>query len=187
MYMTLHMRYINQRNLTQEKESFYYMNIYYQRALSFLNPDGSFSLFRSDWNQSSSSVWVTAYAVRIFTDASFYEWENYLYIDPKVISQAVSWLLDHQTYQGSFYDVTWLPDRKMNSSIDYTDKISQDEFTQRKGFNFHGSDRESEDFHFYRHRNISLTAHVLIALANVKDLADGLGARVSLAADNAVR
>lgn len=185
MYMTLHMRYINARNLSEEKQSFYYMNVYYQRALSYFNHDGSFSLFRSDWNQSSPSVWVTAYAVRVFTDASFYEWENYLYIDPKVIFQAVSWLLDHQTREGSFYEVTWLPDRKMNSSTNYDEK----DYTPPRdnSFNYNHYNREHEDFYFYRHRNISLTAHVLIALANIKDLAEGLGARVSLAADNAVK
>ncbi|KAL7301156.1 hypothetical protein TKK_0006128 [Trichogramma kaykai] len=164
MYTTLHMRLINQRNLTQEKQSFYYMNIGYQRQLSYMNPDGSFSLFRSDWNQSSPSVWLTAYCVRIFEEASFYEWENYLYIDPKVIAQAVSWLLDHQTPEGSFYEVTWLPDRKMNSTLSF-----------------------DEERFAVRHRNISLTAHVIITLEAVKDLSDGLGARVALAAANAVR
>lgn len=167
MYTTLHMRLINQRNLTQEKQSFYYMNIGYQRQLSFMNPDGSFSLFRSDWNVSSPSVWLTAYCVRIFEEASFYEWENHLYIDPKVIAQAVSWLLDHQTYEGSFYEVTWLPDRKMNSTLHY--------------------DGDENHYPYKSSRNISLTAHVLITLETVKDLSDGLGARVALAAANAVR
>lgn len=49
LYTTLYMRYVNQRNRSQEKESFYYMNIGYQRQLSFMNPDGSFSFFRTDW------------------------------------------------------------------------------------------------------------------------------------------
>lgn len=49
LYTTLFMRLVNQRNRTIEKESFHHMNILYQRVLSFLKPDGSFSLFRSDW------------------------------------------------------------------------------------------------------------------------------------------
>ncbi|KAJ3650099.1 hypothetical protein Zmor_021807 [Zophobas morio] len=49
MYTTLYMRYTQQRNKTLEKLAFYYMNIGYQRQLSFMQPDGSFSLFRSDW------------------------------------------------------------------------------------------------------------------------------------------
>lgn len=162
MYTTLYMRLINQRNRTQEKESFYHMNIGYQRQLSFMNPDGSFSFFRTDWNQSMPSVWLTAFCARVFQEASFYEWENYLYIDPEVIAQAVSWILKHQTPEGAFYEVTWLPDRKMNGSLNYRNDI-------------------------IAHRNISLTAHVLITLESVKDLTGGLGSQVALSAANAIR
>lgn len=49
LYTTIYMRYANQRNRTLEKQSFYHLNIGYQRMLSFMNSDGSFSLFRSDW------------------------------------------------------------------------------------------------------------------------------------------
>lgn len=49
MMTTMYMRLINQRNRTQEKHSFYHMNIGYQRTLSFMKKDGSFSFFRSDW------------------------------------------------------------------------------------------------------------------------------------------
>lgn len=162
LYTTLHMRAVNLRNRTQEKISFHYMNIMYQKQISFMNQDGSFSLFRSDWNQSSPSVWLTAYSVYVFQEAaSNYEYENYLYIDPEVISKSVMWLLQHQTEEGSFYEVSWLPDRKMNTTY-HEEGVS-------------------------RYRNISLTAHVLITLASVKDLPHGLGTRVSLAADNAAR
>lgn len=96
-------------------------------------------------NQSSPSVWLTAYCARVFQEASFYEWENYIYIDPQIITKAVSWVLQHQTYEGSFYEVTWLPDRKANTSSYWPDD-------------------------FIRLRNITLTAHVLITLNTVKDL-----------------
>jgi len=49
LYTTIYMRYANQRDRTLEKQSFYHLNIGYQRMLSFMNKDGSFSLFRSDW------------------------------------------------------------------------------------------------------------------------------------------
>lgn len=49
LYTTIYMRYVNQRNRILEKQSFYHLNIGYQRMLSFMNKDGSFSLFRSDW------------------------------------------------------------------------------------------------------------------------------------------
>lgn len=97
----------------------------------------------------------------MFQEASFYEWENYIYIDPVVIFKAVEWVLDHQTPEGAFYEITWLPDRKYNRSLNYdNDEIE--------------------------HRNISLTAHVLITLQTVKDLAGGLGSRVALATERAI-
>lgn len=81
----------------------------------------------------------------MFQEASFYEWENYLYIDPQVISKSVAWVLRHQTEEGSFYEVTWVPDRKANSTLRWpNDPVRQ--------------------------RNITLTAHVLIMLDTVKDL-----------------
>ncbi|XP_055682834.1 CD109 antigen [Lutzomyia longipalpis] len=159
LFTVYYMRLINQRNKTMEKHAFHHLNIGYQRQLSFMNKDGSFSLFRSDWNQSDPSVWLTAYCVRIFQEASFYEWENYIYIDPNMIQKSVAWLLRHQMPEGSFYETTWSPDRKMN-----------------------GTENE-----LLRARNITLTAHVLITLASVKDLAaGGLGARVAMAQQRAI-
>ncbi|XP_076260328.1 macroglobulin complement-related isoform X2 [Rhynchophorus ferrugineus] len=162
MYTLLYMRYTQQENRTLQKQAFHYLNVGYQRQLSFMQPDGSFSTFRSDWNQSASSVWLTAYCARILQEASFYEWENYIYIDPSIIAKSVEWVLRHQTEEGSFYETTWLPDRKYNSSL-----------------NFDGTDRIA-------HRNITLTAHVLITLESVKDLTSGLSTKVAIASKKAV-
>uniref|UniRef100_A0A1A9WXK7 Thioester-containing protein 6 n=1 Tax=Glossina brevipalpis TaxID=37001 RepID=A0A1A9WXK7_9MUSC len=161
VYTLLYMRLINQRNKTLEKQAFYHMNIGYQRQLSFMKSDGSFASFRSDWNNSDSSVWLTAYCVRIFQEASFYEWENFIYIDPVIIEKNIRWLLQHQAPEGGFYEVTWLPDRKMNRT------------------NFANNT-------FLQNRNITLTSHVLITLATVKDLSGSLGARVALAQQRAI-
>ncbi|XP_034097633.1 CD109 antigen [Drosophila albomicans] len=162
LYTIMYMRLINQRNKTLEKEAFYHLNIGYQRQLSFMRADGSFSLFRSDWNNSASSVWLTSYCLRIFQEASFYEWENFIWIDSTIIEKNMRWLLQHQTREGSFYEVTWLPDRKMNRT-NFADYTSQ------------------------HNRNVTLTSHVLITLATVKDLSGTLGTRVALATQLAVR
>ncbi|XP_064537574.1 CD109 antigen [Drosophila montana] len=161
LYTIMYMRLINQRNKTLEKNAFYHMNIGYQRQLSFMRADGSFSLFRSDWNNSASSVWLTSYCLRIFQEASFYEWENFIWIDATIIEKNMRWLLQHQTPEGAFYEVTWLPDRKIN----------------RTNFASYTS---------LRNRNITLTSHVLITLATVKDLSGTLGSRVALATQRAV-
>lgn len=162
LYTLMYMRLINQRNKTTEKNAFQHLNIGYQRQLSFMMPDGSFSLFRSDWNQSESSVWLTAYCARILQEATFYEWENFIYIDPIVIEKAVGWLLRHQTPEGSFYETTWSPDRKANRSSEF----SNEDLTSK---------------------NITLTAHVLLTLTTVKDLSRGLGSKVALAEQRAIQ
>jgi hypothetical protein len=165
LYTVMYMRLINQRNRSVEKEAFKQLNIGYQRQMSYLVPDGSFSLFRSDWNQSASSVWLTAYCLRTFQDASFYEWENFIYIDPKVMERNVNYLLRHQTPEGSFWEVTWSPDRKVNDSSNYKTRY----FTPN------------------HHYNISLTAHVLISLVTTKDLSGNIGSKIALAQQRAVQ
>ena len=40
--------------------------------------------------KSEPSVWLTAWVVRIFTDVSFQDWEDFIYIDPKVRYQTTS-------------------------------------------------------------------------------------------------
>ncbi|CAH0764124.1 unnamed protein product [Diatraea saccharalis] len=168
MYMTFYMRLINQRNRTLERDSFYHMNVLYQRQLSFMKHDGSFSLFRSDWNQSASSVWLTSFCAKIFQDASFNEWENFIYIDPDVISMAVSWVLDHQLPHGAFYEVTWLPDRNDNSTL--TVPLDHPVAAQLL------SDRDNPAVRVNNsvisQRNITLTAQVVITLETVKNLKD---------------
>ncbi|CAG9820933.1 unnamed protein product [Phaedon cochleariae] len=162
MYTLLYMRYTQMKNRTIQRDAFYHLNIGYQRQLSFMQPDGSFSTFRSDWNQSASSVWLTAYCARVFQEASFYEWENYIYIDPVVIAKSVEWILKHQGPEGAFWEESWLPDRKYNSTLN----IENDPI---------------------RHRNITLTAHVLITLDSVKDLTSGLSSKVAIASKRAIQ
>ncbi|XP_055588563.1 CD109 antigen-like [Uranotaenia lowii] len=162
-YTIQYMRAIKQRNKKTEKNAFHFMNIGYQKQLSYLNEDGSFSLFRADWNQSDSSVWLTAYCARIFSEASFYEYENFIYIDPIVIQKNIHYILQHQKEDGSFWEVTWMPDRKVNhSSPDVRNEI-------------------------VRSKNITLTAHVLITLSSVKDVSGRLGSSVALAEQKALR
>lgn len=59
-------------------------------------------------------------------------------------------MLKHQTEEGSFYDVSWFPDRKVNSSL-------------HRAYVYGGTKHQ-------RFSNISLTAQVLMTLSNAKDL-----------------
>ncbi|XP_047526413.1 CD109 antigen [Pieris napi] len=185
MYLTLYMRLINQRNRTLEKEAFEHMNVLYQRQMSYMKLDGSFSLFRSDWNQSASSVWLTSFCSKIFQEASFNEWENFIYIDPNVISLAVSWVLEHQSPEGAFYETTWLPDRNANTTITVP---MESQLYREYGAQLMG---ETVNNSIVLQRNISLTAQVVITLESVKNLKDigvreGLSAQVATAQQRGV-
>ncbi|GIY94144.1 c3 and PZP-like alpha-2-macroglobulin domain-containing protein 8 [Caerostris extrusa] len=82
----------------------------------------------------------------VLHQATFQEWESFLFIDPDVISKAVRWLLGRQSSEGAFCETTPYPyDRKMNLT----------------------SSRPKD---LVKYRNITLTAHVLITLVEVSDL-----------------
>lgn len=151
VYTLLYFRYTSQRKPEIEKQAFKYLNIQYQRQMSFLNPDGSFRAFH--WH-ATPSVWMTAFCARILHKATFQEWENFLYIDPKVILNSISWLVKQQQPDGSFQEVTPM-------------------FTHNRRTNLTS--------------NISLTAHVLITLAEVRDLSGDVESKATSARTSAQR
>lgn len=141
------------------------LNSYFVSLLSsYQNRDGSFGLFR--WSL-RPSVWLTAFCARILHKATFQEWENFLYIDTDIIRKAVSWILDRQTPEGSFVEPYPFPhDRKMNQSSKLPPEYLY-------GF--------GTGLGAIPQGNISLTAHVFIALTEVRDLSGELGSRISTA------
>lgn len=55
---------------------------------------------------------------RILQIARYPEWENFLYIDPNIISKGIDFLVSQQQPDGSFYDVEEFAfDRKMNPTV----------------------------------------------------------------------
>ena len=70
------------------------------------------------------------------------DWEDYIYIDPLVVSSAVMWLLNYQTEEGSFVETEHYP-HPLHKPMDGRSRFDGD---------------------YADMRNISLTAHVLISL-----------------------
>ncbi|KAH9631713.1 hypothetical protein HF086_014714, partial [Spodoptera exigua] len=110
---------------------------------------------------------------------------------PMVISMAVSWVLDHQTPEGAFYEVTWLPNRNDNATI----VVPKNSSLYREAFSntgWHDPSAIEVNDSIIMQRNITLTAQVVITLETVKNLKDigvreGLSARVSSAQQRGVR
>ncbi|XP_037068259.1 CD109 antigen-like [Pollicipes pollicipes] len=104
------------------------------------------------------SVWGTAWAVRQLQYSQFQDWENYLYVEPRILSEAAEWLCLFQNADGSFNETKWYV-YPLDQKMDPRSKIPGE------------GDRK---------RRVPLTAHVLITLHAVQEKLQG-GAKASVA------
>ncbi|XP_043656649.1 CD109 antigen isoform X2 [Drosophila teissieri] len=90
-----------------------FLEIGYQRELTYKHDDGSYSAFgKSD---ASGSTWLTAYVMR-----SFHQAGNYADIDPKVISAGLDFLVSKQKESGEFPEVGKLFDNANQNPLSLT-------------------------------------------------------------------
>lgn len=88
----------NQLTPAVESKAKRYMELGYQRQLSFKHDDGSYSAFgKAD---KMGSTWLTAFVVRSLLQA-----ERHMQIEQKVIFDALDWLRNVQAANGSFPEV----------------------------------------------------------------------------------
>lgn len=90
-----------------------FMEVGYQRELSYKHDDGSYSAFgKSD---RSGSTWLTAYVVR-----SFHQAAKYTDVDPKVIEKGLDFLASKQEENGEFPEVGKLFDNANQNALGLT-------------------------------------------------------------------
>nr|XP_053644901.1 LOW QUALITY PROTEIN: CD109 antigen-like [Cherax quadricarinatus] len=95
---TLHyLRLTNQLVVSEALEAFDYLAVQLA-GLLWRTSNGGFSM----WRFTPPSVWLTAKVINILLAAQHEDWENLLYIDPKLIQKAVKFLLKYQKPDGSF-------------------------------------------------------------------------------------
>ncbi|KAK5646677.1 hypothetical protein RI129_005141 [Pyrocoelia pectoralis] len=70
----------------------------YQEQLLYKKSDGSFSVFGK--RDTNSSLWITAYVAFALKQA-----KPFIYVDDKIITDALSWLESNQAANGSFVEV----------------------------------------------------------------------------------
>ncbi|XP_045472124.1 CD109 antigen [Harmonia axyridis] len=80
-----------------EEKAVGYLEDSYQTQLSFKKKDGAFSVYGKINDE--SSVWITAYTLLAFRQAS-----EFIYIDENVIEEGYNWLIEKQGRNGSFYE-----------------------------------------------------------------------------------
>ncbi|KAB7495813.1 Antigen, partial [Armadillidium nasatum] len=149
---TLHyLRLTNQLNEETTYKVLNAVNVFYAQLARYQTKSGGFT----NWIGSELSVWLTAHSLRCLSVANFQDWENLIYIDPKLFQRGVRFILQYQTDQGSFQET--------------------DEY-------IHPLDPKVDP------RNISLTAHIVIALADIMTYLEGDLQRVAnLAHQRAVK
>uniref|UniRef100_A0A1I8PQI3 TEP1-F n=1 Tax=Stomoxys calcitrans TaxID=35570 RepID=A0A1I8PQI3_STOCA len=97
------MKYLeNTKRLTPSLETKlrYNMETGYQRMLNYRHDDGSFSSFGPSTDHkhpNNGSTWLTAYVVR-----SLQQLEDYINVDPKIVSGGLDYLIKQQAENGSF-------------------------------------------------------------------------------------
>ncbi|KAJ7415213.1 C3 and PZP-like alpha-2-macroglobulin domain-containing protein 8 [Willisornis vidua] len=67
----------------------------YQRQLTYKRQDGSYSAFGE--RDSSGSMWLTAFVLKSFAQS-----RGFIFIDPKELTAAKDWIIQHQREDGSF-------------------------------------------------------------------------------------
>uniref|UniRef100_A0A8C9RLI9 Alpha-2-macroglobulin-like n=1 Tax=Scleropages formosus TaxID=113540 RepID=A0A8C9RLI9_SCLFO len=92
VYIMQYLQSIQQLDPVLEKATFY-LQSGYQRQLNYRNSNGSFSTFPGE----EGNNWLTAFVIKTFTKA-----QTFIYIDPKIIKEAQSWLLTTQKEDGCF-------------------------------------------------------------------------------------
>ncbi|XP_023166138.2 CD109 antigen isoform X2 [Drosophila hydei] len=109
-----------------------FLEIGYQRELTYKHDDGSYSAFgKSD---KSGSTWLTAYVVR-----SFHQAANYTDVDPAIIIQGLNFLVSKQKANGEFPEVGKLFDNANQNALGLTSFVliaffENQEFTDKSEF-----------------------------------------------------
>ena len=89
----------------------------YQRELTYRRSDGSFSAFGQ--SDQEGSLWLTSFVLRAFSEA-----KGIVYIDEKVISDALEWVVSHQNGDGSFDQVGFVHHQEMLGGLQGKDALT---------------------------------------------------------------
>ena len=89
----------------------------YQRELTYMRNDGSFSAF--GMNDKSGSLWLTAFVLKVFAQA-----KGLIYVDDGVLTNAANWITRHQNADGSFESVGFVHHQEMLGGVQGKDALT---------------------------------------------------------------
>ncbi|XP_050736759.1 CD109 antigen-like isoform X2 [Eriocheir sinensis] len=109
---TLHyLRLTNQLSTADVKKAFQFLNVQLAGLLTRFD-NGSFKM----WHFSKPSVWVTAWTLKTILAAQLEDWENLVYVEPRLVTATIDFLIQHQAEDGSFHET----EHYRNTTLSYT-------------------------------------------------------------------
>ena len=99
LYNLIFLKESNQLTQSVQTEALAELTLSYQRQLSYMSEDGSFSMFR-DYREPTPSVWLTAFALETLSDANEADWINEFYVSVDLLNKISLWLTRQQNPSG---------------------------------------------------------------------------------------
>jgi len=96
VYLLDYMKSNSKKDEELEEKALGYMRIGIERQARYKHTDGSYSIWGGD-NNKDSSTWLTAFVVKVFSQAS-----RYIEVDDNNLKKSVNWLLETQGEDGCF-------------------------------------------------------------------------------------
>ncbi|XP_046369858.2 CD109 antigen-like [Haliotis rufescens] len=109
IYIANYLEATNQMTRALEDKIKSYLEVGYQRQLSYQRSDGSFSTFGE--RDEAGSVWLTSFVVK-----SLFQARQYIYVDNSTIDKALSFLADMQTSDGAFVEPGRVIDKQLQGT-----------------------------------------------------------------------
>jgi len=96
IYLLQYLKKLGEQLPELEQKAVDFMMVGYNRQQKYRHPTGSYSIWGGT-DEKKGSTWLTAFVVRAFSDAA-----EFIDVDPELVSQSISWLLQYQSEDGCF-------------------------------------------------------------------------------------
>ena len=117
VYVTRYLKETGQLKPEIMAKAEHLMLVGYQRELTYMRNDGSFSAFGND--DAEGSLWLTAFVLKTFAES-----REIIYIDPEVLDRAAAWIGQHQRADGSFENVGFLHHQELLGGLQGRDALT---------------------------------------------------------------
>ena len=117
VYVTRYLKETEQLKPEIMAKAEHLMLVGYQRELTYMRRDGSFSAFGD--SDAQGSLWLTAFVLKTFAES-----REIIYVDPAVLDQAAAWIERHQLADGSFENVGFLHHQELLGGLQGRDALT---------------------------------------------------------------